>query len=93
MEEKRWTDCELIRDGSGRWLWTVRSTTAVLGAGVAMSQNDAEHRGAEALDALDQKDLARQAVLGGPDWKTHSLDLDALERMDREEREGRTGQG
>lgn len=101
MDASTYTDCRMIEDGSGRWLWQLLTDTQLLGAGVVMSESDA-HRAAEqaVIDLADKSDCL-QAATGGPEWGTTHLDLDALERIDRELRdqegggqgESRKGQG
>jgi hypothetical protein len=87
MEANVFVDVQLIWDGSARWLWQLRGDHCIYGAGVCMSQTDAQAAGEAALLMREEREQARKAGARGPEWQTDTLDLDELERAEREQRE------
>ena len=74
-----WTDLEMLRDGSARWLWQVRDGSGLFRCGVATSRTDAESHARRALELYADRLLA--GVDPAPADPVPMLDLDELERQ------------
>lgn len=81
----------MIEDGSARWLWCVWHGRHLKAAGIAMSATDAEKAAVEAQDKVDAQLFGTVKGRDPYGWNTTHLNLDELERIDKEEREGRAG--
>jgi len=102
-----WTEMEMMRDGTCRWLWEVRGPECLWRAGIAMSRTDAERESREYLALYSVQLQAAQAQAAAkksdpirmgtarparPDeWGTTHLNLDQLEEAGQEEEQGQSG--
>lgn len=77
------TDVEVMRDGSARWLWQVRADAMLWRAGVSMSRTDAQREAAEALTLFADRETAEEFLRSG----SENLDLDQLEAGDDQDAE------
>lgn len=88
MVNETYTDVEMLRDGSYRWLWKVMCYEQLWRAGICMSQSDAETCAAAGLKAVLCKLAENQAQRQKPLCPPGTIDFDALERPQPGDRAG-----